>query len=136
MFFSSCAPVPEGQSINQSINDERRAVAKALTDALYAYLTWPIAEMERAQRAQSNAPRFTVEGLVRMQGELEKRRTVLEANRDKLERVVADVPEGMKELAAAQIEAILIEPLEREIEGLESYISQVQAELEKMNPAV
>lgn len=128
-------PIPAELGPARINTDERRAVARALTDALYDYLTLPIAEMERAYAQQSKTPRVTVEGVVRMQDEINRRRDELAANHEKVTVAIASVPQGMEEMVKLQLESILITPLEKEISGLETFLSQMQAELEKGVPA-
>jgi hypothetical protein len=114
--------------------DERRAVLRKLTDALYDYLVLPITEMERAYLADQEArkgPSVTVEKIVHFQEEIEKQRDQLEENRGKVETALHGTPEGMEEIFRVQLEALLVTPLEAQIKGMEQYLSQMQAELEK-----
>src|SRR5271156_3056187 len=89
--FASSPAAPMGVD-----TDERRKVARALTDALYEYLTLPITEMERAYKAQAQFPRVTVEGIVHLQDEINKRRDVLAANREKMVEGLKGLPQGME----------------------------------------
>ena len=120
--------------------DERRAVARALTDALYEYLTLPITEMERAYKLQSEVPPMTVERIVEAQEQVEKIREALEEGRAKVETAMAGqmehAAEEVKGVIRLQLEALYVDPLANQLKAMEEWLSGMQAELEKGESAV
>lgn len=123
-------PVP-GSRID---TDERRAVARALTDALFNYLTLPITEMERAETIRLATPSVTVERIVQAQEQIDKVRDLLEDGRTKVETAMEglhNAPEEMQSIARIQLQALYVDPLENQLKSMEEWLSGMQAEFEK-----
>ena len=119
--------------------DERRKVARALTDALYEYLTLPITEMERAFKLQSEVPAMTVERIVQAQEQVERIREALEEGHGKVEAAMVGLrngPEEMQAIARIQLQTLYVDGLEAQLKSMEEWLSGMQAELEKRETAL
>jgi hypothetical protein len=112
--------------------DERRAVAKALTDALYNYLALPIAETERAYSLTNRpAPRVTLESVMEIQRKIEETRDQIEIAEQQLADSTAPIPEDFRAMMYNAMAQLTVTPLRNQVKGLEEYLSHLQAEMEK-----
>ena len=104
--------------------EQRKAVVRRLTDALYEYLTLDVAEMERgaAMAPPTSVKIYTPEMLVQATDDAAVLRDSIEKARAGLD----SVPDGMRGL----FEAGTIVPLEQQLHQMERYIQVVQKELE------
>ena len=133
----SVLPMPSRPSVKMPDYSRQREIIRRLTDTLYDFLTVDLDEDEREAREQIEAQSVTsgpgpsLDKIVHFQEEIEKVRDQLEQNREKVEMAIRGVPEGMENMFRVQLESLLVSPLEAQIKGMESYLSQMQAELEK-----
>lgn len=122
--------------------DERRAVVRRLTDALYDYLTLDVVEMERgvkmaaeqANRPQPTyyGPRPTAEMLVEASEGVEILRERVDAARAQLSN--RDAQDALGPLLAL-MEAGIIGPMEEMLREREKYLSQLQKRMEQPEPS-
>ena len=120
--------------------DERRAVVRRLTDALYDYLTLDVVEMERgvkmaaeqANRPQPTyyGPRPTAEMLVEASEGVESLRERVDAARAQLSN-----RDAQDALGLALMEAGIIGPMEEILREREKYLSQLQKRMEQPEPS-
>ena len=110
--------------------DERRAVVRRLTDALYEYLTLDVTEMERRVTFEAEARKPRMEDLVNLQEAIEKLREQREAANEKLEQALEALPKEMAGLAKVQVTSLLIDPIESQLKFCEGRLSELQKELE------
>ena len=104
--------------------EEVKATIRRLTDALNDYLTMDVDAMERAATiARYQAP--NPEMLVKAQEQLDMMRARLEDGRTALEH--GSLPDGVK----AVFRAGVLGPLEDQIRVQETYLSNLQAAMEK-----
>jgi hypothetical protein len=115
--------------------DERRAVVRRLTDALYEYLTLDVTEMERHATMQAEARKPKMEDLVGLQDSIEQARMRLADAEVRLERAIADSPEAMEGTLRVQFGMMWIDPLTEHIKQLEVMLSKVQEQLEAVPQA-
>jgi hypothetical protein len=114
--------------------DERRAVVRRLTDALYDYLTLDVTEMERHATMRQPTPESTMAGIMQLQERIEETREKLEAAQDKAEAALIGAPEGIEGMMRVQLDAVLIEPLKGQLQYLEQMLSERQKEMESQSP--
>jgi hypothetical protein len=108
---------------------DRKAV-RDLCEAIYAYLTLPYDRQEQLFNQQLK-PRANVGDMAQLSDRIEDLREQIEENRQKCRLAVDSAPEEVRGMAALQMDALLIDPLERELGQMEKWLSQMQAELEK-----
>lgn len=111
--------------------EEVKAVVRRLTDALYDYLTLDVVGLERAATMpMPEAPSYpppNPEKLIEAQEQLELMRNRLEEGKTALETQDQDLPEGL----AVMFRVGVLGVLEDQIRAQESYLSRLQAAMEK-----
>jgi len=110
--------------------DERRAVVRRLTDALYEYLTLDVTEVERRITFEAEARKPGMQDLVNLQETIEKLREQRESANEKVEQALEGLPKEMAGLAKVQVTSMLIDPIESQLKFFEGRLSELQAELE------
>ena len=109
--------------------DDRRAVIRKLTDALYDYLTIELTELEEFSKKQADqqpsgtVPGFTPEMLIEAS-------EGVNALKDRIEKArggLAKMPDGMNDV----FEAAVVGPMEEQLRQAEAWLSKLQAIAEK-----
>lgn len=129
-------PIPEAYS-RVTDTDERRAVVRRLTDALYDYLTLDVVEMERGAKMRDEAmkrmadhpffgPKPSPEMLIEASVDVESLRERIETAKEQM----AQAGEKLGPLAAL-MEAGIIGPMEEMLRSREKYLSELQKRMEQ-----
>lgn len=108
--------------------DERRAVVRRLTDALYDYLTLDVVEIERGMNAPAPALSVPVlpkdpDHFIKLSDQIEALETRLAEGRRSLE----DLPGPIAEMFKLGV----IGPLQDQLNSMREYRTRLQAEMEK-----